>query len=163
MTIHIREAADGDNGALLSIILPIIRTGETYALDPAMSEEEALKYWRAPSKRTFVAMGDGHEVVGTYYLTPNQAGGGAHVCNGGFMVCDQASGNGVARAMCAHALETARVQGYLAMQFNFVVSTNSRAIALWERMGFDVVGRLPHAFRHPREGYIDALVMYQEL
>ena len=162
MTLLIREALESDGQAILEIILPVIREGETYALDRDMSAEAALEYWMAPTKTTFTAVDGGH-VLGTYYLTRNQGGGGAHVCNCGFMVAPEASGKGVARAMCEHALATARDQGYRAMQFNFVVSTNTRAIALWERMGFDVVGRLPRAFHHPNEGLVDALIMYQKL
>lgn len=162
MTLSIREALSGDSKAILGIILPIIRAGETYALPRDMDEKAALEYWTGPTKSTFVAF-EGGRMLGTYTLAPNQAGGGAHVCNCGFMVAPDASGRGVARAMCEHALEKARAQSYRAMQFNFVVSTNTRAVALWERMGFDVVGRLPGAFNHPHEGYVDALVMYQTL
>ena len=102
-------------------------------------------------------------MLGTYYLRANQAGGGGHVCNCGYMTDSAAAGRGVARAMCAHSLELAREQGFRAMQFNFVVSTNTRAVALWEGMGFAVVGRLPGAFRHPAQGYVDALVMHRSL
>lgn len=162
MSTVIRTAQASDADAILGIIMPTIRAGETYALDPQMSDEAALQYWMSPAKSTFVALEEA-TVLGTYYITPNQPGGGAHVANCGFMVGEEVSGKGVAKAMCEHALTTARKAGYRAMQFNFVVATNTRAIALWERMGFEVVGRLPGAFNHPREGYVDALVMYQRL
>jgi GNAT superfamily N-acetyltransferase len=74
-----------------------------------------------------------------------------------------AAGRGVARRMCAHSLEQARGQGYRAMQFNFVVSTNQPAVHLWQSMGFAIVGRLPGAFAHPQVGDVDAYVMYQKL
>lgn len=160
--MHIRKANAQDRDAILGIILPIIRDGSTYALAPDMSEEEALAYWMAPAKHTLVAVHEG-QVVGTYYLTANQAGGGAHVCNCGFMVSPDAAGQGVARAMCKHALSFAKEAGFLAMQFNFVVSTNTRAVRLWENLGFDTVGRLPCAFHHPSEGFVDALVMHRVL
>ena len=158
----IRPATADDAEAIRAIICPVIRAEETYALDPAISEDEALAYWLAPDKQTFVAEAGGH-VLGTYYLRANQAGGGSHVCNCGYMTGAAAAGRGVASAMCAHSLDLARSQGFRAMQFNFVVSTNTRAVALWERMGFAVVGRLPGAFRHPSLGYVDALVMYRSL
>ncbi|MEP0391063.1 MAG: N-acetyltransferase [Erythrobacter sp.] len=162
MSLNIRAAHERDAEAILGIMLPIIRAGETYALPLDMSEQAALAYWMDPSKHTFVAV-EGELVLGTYYLTTNQQGGGAHVCNCGFMVSKTASGRGVARAMCEHALKAARSHGYLAMQFNFVLSTNTRAIRLWESMGFGIVGRLPDAFEHPQEGFVDALVMHQTL
>jgi ribosomal protein S18 acetylase RimI-like enzyme len=113
-------------------------------------------------KDTFVAEEDG-AILGTYYMRANQAGGGRHVCNCGYVTEARATGRGIARAMCMHSLAHARSRGYGAMQFNFVVSTNERAVRLWESLGFEIVGRLPGAFRHPTQGFVDALVMYQTL
>lgn len=158
----IRKALPGDAAAIAAIILPVIREGTTYALDPAMGEAEALGYWMDPAKETFVAEEDG-AVLGTYYMRANQAGGGDHVCNCGYMTAGTATGRGIARSMCAHSLGHARSRGYRAMQFNFVVSTNARAVRLWQSLGFDIAGQLPGAFRHPEHGYVDALIMYQTL
>jgi len=127
-----------------------------------MSEADALAYWLAADKDTFVAEEDG-SIVGTYFIRQNQAGGGAHVCNCGYMTSNAATGRGIARLMCQHSLDYARARGYRAMQFNFVVSTNERAVRLWESLGFKTVGRLPLAFKHPIRGYVDALVMFQAL
>lgn len=158
----IRPAAAPDRPAIAGIIMPVIRAGTTYAIDRAISEEAALDYWLAPDRQTFVVE-TRQGIVGTYYLRANQSGGGAHVANCGFMTHPAQSGRGVARQMCEHALDAARSAGFRAMQFNFVVSTNLRAIRLWEGMGFAVVGRLPGAFRHPELGYVDALVMFRDL
>ncbi|HVI34348.1 GNAT family N-acetyltransferase [Phenylobacterium sp.] len=159
----IRPARAEDAAAIWSIIGPTIRAGETYALDPDMSEGEALAYWLAPEKETFVAEDDEGRIVGTYFMRPNHAGGGAHVCNCGYMTGAAATGRGVARTMCEHSLRHGRARGYRAMQFNFVVSTNTRAVRLWQSLGFDIAGRLPLAFRHPTQGYVDVLVMFQPL
>jgi ribosomal protein S18 acetylase RimI-like enzyme len=160
--LTIRKADRGDADGIASIIVPVIRDGATYTLDSDMSEGDALAYWMAPDKETFVAEENGI-VVGTYYMRPNQAGGGRHVCNCGYMTSANATGRGVARRMCEHSLEHARARGYRAMQFNFVVCTNERAVRLWQSLGFDIVGRLPGAFEHPQAGYVDALVMYRQL
>ena len=162
MAVTIRQAEPGDAKAIAAIILPTIREGATYALDPDTSEADALAYWMGPDRETFVAEEDG-VILGTYYMRPNQAGGGRHVCNCGYMMGAAATGRGIARRMRAHSLEHARSAGYRAMQFNFVVSTNERAVRLWLSLGFAIVGRLPAAFRHPAAGYVDALVMYQRL
>jgi len=156
----IREAALEDAAAIWAILEPVIRAGETFALDRDMSSETALEFWLA--NEAFVAEEDG-AVVGTYYMRRNQAGGGGHVCNCGYMVQSAASGRGLARAMCAHSLEQARARGYRGMQFNFVVSTNERAVRLWQAMGFEVIGRVPGGFAHPRLGCVDSLVMYRAL
>lgn len=158
----IRPAEPRDAAAIAAIIVPTIREGTTYALDPAMSEADALAYWTAPDKATFVAEEDG-ALLGTYYLRVNQAGGGSHVANCGYMTAASATGRGVARRMCEHSLDQARARGFRAMQFNFVVSTNLRAVHLWQSLGFAVVGTLPGAFAHPALGEVDALVLYRRL
>jgi ribosomal protein S18 acetylase RimI-like enzyme len=141
---------------------PVFRAGDTYAIDPDISRGDALAYWFGPERRVFVATRDG-SVLGTYYIVRNQRGGGSHVCNCGYVTAAAARGQGVARAMLDHSLQAARGLGFRAMQFNFVVSTNTRAIETWQRAGFDIVGRLPGAFRHPQQGDVDALVMYRML
>jgi ribosomal protein S18 acetylase RimI-like enzyme len=158
----IRPACPDDRAAIWAILEPIVRAGETFALDRAMREEDALAYWLAPDKDVFVAE-EGGAILGSYYVRPNQSGGGGHVCNAGYMTAAQASGRGVARAMGLHSLDHARSRGYRAMQFNFVVSTNERAVRLWASLGFDIVGRLPAAFHHPARGDVDALVMFKAL
>jgi len=103
------------------------------------------------------------KIVGTYYMRANQPGGGGHICNCGYVTGAEAMGRGIAQAMCLHSLDHARERGYKGMQFNFVISTNARAVKLWESFGFETVGRLPDAFHHPEEGYVDALVMFRAL
>lgn len=159
---EIRQALASDDASIWSIIGPVIRAGETYTLPRDMKESEAVRYWTASDRHTFVAAETGR-VVGTYYLRTNQLGGGSHVANCGYMTEAGARGKGVARAMCEHSLAEARKLGFLAMQFNFVVSTNERAVRLWLSMGFEVVGRLPLAFRQPTGDYVDALVMSRTL
>jgi L-amino acid N-acyltransferase YncA len=160
--MHIRPANMNDVPSIWRIIGPTIRDGETYALDPDMTEADALAYWLGHDRETFVAEENG-EIIGTYYIRTNQAGGGKHICNCGYMTAAAAIGRGVARALCQHSLDYARQRGYRGMQFNFVVSTNTRAVALWKSFGFEIVGRLPQAFDHPRLGYVDALVMFRFL
>jgi ribosomal protein S18 acetylase RimI-like enzyme len=127
-----------------------------------MTREQALTYWLSPGHEVFVAEENG-AVAGTYFLHANQKGGGAHVANCGYITSIHASGRGVARAMCGHSLDHAKTRGFRAMQFNFVVSTNQRAVRLWQSFGFEIVGRLPGAFLHASAGYVDAFVMYRDL
>ena len=160
--MHLRPAQARDDDAIWDIIGPTIRAGETYVLPRDMSRADALAYWRSAAHEVFVAEAQG-EVVGTYYLRANQPGGGAHVANCGYMTAPRATGRGLARLMCAHSLERARQRGFRAMQFNFVVASNERAVALWRSFGFEIVGRVPQAFAHPQLGLVDALVMYRLL
>lgn len=158
----IRDAGERDDEAIWRVMEPTIRAGETYMLPREMSEAEAIGYWRSPQHEVFVADEDG-EILGTYYMRANQRGGGAHVANCGYMTAPAASGRGVARAMCAHSLDHARARGFRAIQFNCVIGTNERAVRLWQSFQFEIVGRLPEAYLHPRLGFVDALVMYRML
>ena len=160
--ILIRTATAKDSDAIWEILEPVLRAGETYALPREMNREDALAYWFSPGHEVFVAEDEG-SIVGTYYLRANQRGGGGHVANCGYMTAQHATGRGVARAMCVHSLDVARQRGFRAMQFNFVVITNERALQLWTSLGFATVGRLPAAFLHSALGYVDALVMYRAL
>jgi ribosomal protein S18 acetylase RimI-like enzyme len=127
-----------------------------------LSETQALSYWLASGQETFVAADNG-VLIGTCSLRPNQHGGGRHGCNCGYVTRREAAGRGVARARCQHSLKHARSRGYRAMQFNFVISINERAIRLWQALGSVIVGRLPETFRHPEHGYVDARVRYRRL
>lgn len=179
---RIRRYREADWDQVWAILEPVFLSGETYAIPPEISEEQARAYWTSPEKHVFVAVDGEGSLLGTYYLKANQAGPGDHVANCGYIVGESARGRGVASALCEHSLAEARSRGFLAMQFNFVVATNEGAIRLWKRHGFEVVGTLPGAFRPPDRverqslrtsatpatrgrtpGRVDALVMFREL
>ncbi len=159
----IRWANRADFPALWAIMEPIVRAGETYAIDPAINADDMADYWLKAPEECWVWQADGGEILGTYYLKTNQPGPGAHVCNCGYMVSADARGQGIATSLCRHSMERARALGYEAMQYNFVASTNAGAVRLWQRLGFEIVGTLPGAFRHPTAGRVDAYVMYRQL
>jgi ribosomal protein S18 acetylase RimI-like enzyme len=158
----IRPASSEDDAALWAVLEPVIRAGETFALPRDMTRDAALAFWGAPGGDVFVTE-DAGAIVGSYFVRPNQRGGGAHVANAGYITAVDRTGRGIARAMCAHSIDHARARGFRAMQYNFVVSTNERAVRLWQAMGFAIVGRLPGAFAHPAHGDVDAFVMYRTL
>jgi ribosomal protein S18 acetylase RimI-like enzyme len=158
----IRPSETRDDDAIWHILEPTFRAGETYPLPRDIPRNDALAYWHSPGHSVFVAEDEG-TIVGSYYLRANNRGGGQHVANCGYIVAPGAFGRGVARAMCAHSLDQARAHGFTAMQFNFVIASNERAVRLWQDLGFAIVGRLPGAFRHPRLGFVEAYVMIRNL
>jgi len=160
--MQIRPGTNADHDAIWNIFHEIVVAGDTYAFDPNMSREEALAYWFRDDTHTYVAEKNGG-IVGTYILRPNQSGPGSHVANAAFMVASDAQSSGVGRRMAEHCLSEARRMGFRAMQFNFVVSTNTAAIHLWKQLGFKIVGALPGAFRHLEKGYVDVYVMFRSL
>lgn len=145
------------------MIEPVFRAGETYTYSPDITEDEARNAWIRVPSATFVVVSDRQEIMGTYYIKPNQPALGSHVCNCGYIVAEDARGKGVASMMCEHSQREALARGFRCMQYNCVVSSNEAAVHLWKKHGFDIVGTLPQAFRHARLGYVDALVMYKQL
>lgn len=160
--IEIRLAEDSDFDGIWEVFHEVVQAGDTYVYEPDTTREQAHAIWMSQELSTYVAVLDG-QIVGTYILKPNQVGLGSHVANAGYMVKRNTSGRGIGAALCEHSMGEARRQGFLAMQFNMVVSTNERAVALWQRMGFAIVGTLPEAFRHSRLGLVDAYVMHRTL
>lgn len=145
------------------IIEPVFQSGETYAYSPTISEQEAYNVWIESPQATYVTKNEDGIIVGTYYIKPNQPGLGAHVCNCGYIVEENHRCKGVASFMCKHSQEEAKKLGFLAMQFNLIVSTNELAVKLWHKLGFETVGTLTNAFNHLKYGFVDAFVMYKQL
>lgn len=158
----IRPATPADANDIWRIFQAVVAPGDTYAFAADTTAHDALAYFLAPAITCFVAE-DGGGVVGMYKLIPNRVGRGSHVANASFMVDPSAQGRGAGKAMGEHRLDEARRQGYEAMQFNFVVSTNTAGVTLWKKLGFAIVGTLPRAFRHATLGNVDAYVMHRFL
>ncbi|MEJ6401479.1 GNAT family N-acetyltransferase [Yoonia sp. 2307UL14-13] len=157
----IRRAEVADFDALWPILRDVFRAGDTYAVDPQISKHACFDYWMTQPTATYVVETD--EILGTYYIRTNQPGGGAHICNCGYIVAPNARGHGLAGQMCEHSQDEARKLGYQAMQFNFVLASNEGAVRLWRRLGFETVGTIPNAFDHPNRGMVDAFLMYKRL
>ena len=162
MTLQIREISADEFGLLWPIFRDVVAAGDSYSYPPDIGFEAARTLWTGGDARCFIAELDG-ACVGGYLLHANQPGLGNHVANAGYMVAPALRGRGIAGALCEHSLQQARAAGFLAMQFNFVVSTNAAAVHLWRKHGFAVIGRVPQAFRHAREGLVDVLVMHRVL
>lgn len=161
--LTIRPVSQRDWNAIWSIIAPVFRAGETYPFSPDITESDAHGIWMEIPVATYVAVDDDDTILGTYYMKPNQPALGSHVCNCGYIVAKTARGQGIASRMCQHSQKEAVSKGFRAMQYNLVVSTNERAVRLWKKHGFTIVGILPAAFRHQKLGFVDALLMYKQL
>ena len=160
--LTVRKATSLDRQGLWELIEPILRKGGTYVFSPEKTQSEMMDYWLNSDKQTYVLVEEGR-IMATFYLKPNQPDLGNHICNAGFMVSTAIWGKGIGRKLGIYALEEARRQGFRAMQFNFVIKTNERAIKLWESLGFQVIGEVPSAYRHPQLGDVPALIMYIQL
>ena len=161
--INILRFQEQDWAETWKIIAPVFRAGETYAFSPDITAEEAHQVWIAAPEATFVAVDSSNTILGTYYIKKNQPALGAHVCNCGYIVADNARNKGLAALMCDHSQTKAISMGFLAMQYNLVVATNESAVHLWKKKGFIIIGTLPKSFRHSRFGLVDAHVMYKLL
>lgn len=157
-----REMSQSDFEFFWPTFLRVIQAQETYAFDPDMTLEQAYHLWCEAPLKTYVFVED-DVVLGSYYIKPNAMGPGKHVCNCGYMVADEARGKGIARQMCEHSQQQALSLGFAAMQFNSVVSTNEVAVKLWQKLGFNIIGTIPKAYKHGKLGYVDSYVMHKQL
>lgn len=161
--IYISKTKESDWQSIWKIIEPVFRAGETYAFSPDISAAEGHRIWMKIPTVTYIAKDKNNNILGTYFIKPNQPALGSHVCNCGYIVSEKARGKGVASLMCQHSQHEAKRLGFWAMQFNLVVSTNKVAVNLWQKLGFEIVGRLTGAFKHSKYGFVDAFVMYKKL
>lgn len=159
---EIRKASKKDAEEIWKIIEAVISGGDTYIFYPGTPKEKMLDYWFAEDKRTYVALSE-NKIVGTFFIKANQPDLGSHVANAGYMVAPEAKGKRVGRAMAEFSLEEAKRLGFRAMQFNFVVKSNEVAVRLWQKLGFEIIGEIPEAFRHKENGLTNALIMYRKL
>lgn len=160
--MQIRPATKSDVDQLWEIFREVISAGDTYAYDGSTTKDDFEKLWFGKNSQSYVAETD-NQILGTYFIKPNQPGRGSHIANGGYMVRASAQGQGIGKKLGIHSIEEAKKVGYTAMQFNFVVSTNLSAVRLWKEIGFEIIGTIPEAFNHDQKGLVDALVMYRTL
>ncbi|MDF2156348.1 GNAT family N-acetyltransferase [Algoriphagus sp. CAU 1675] len=160
--MNIRKASPSDYDSIWEIFSEVIQKGDTYVFDPNTPKSELQKHWFADYMDTFVAEENG-QILGTYILKPNQLGLGNHIANCSYMVRSKAQGKGIGTALCEHSIQFAKESGYFGIQFNIVVSTNTRAVDLWTKFGFQIIGTTPKGFRHSKFGLVDTYIMFKEL
>tara|TARA_Y100001972_G_scaffold128973_1_gene193115 strand:+ start:3380 stop:3862 length:483 start_codon:yes stop_codon:yes gene_type:complete len=160
--MKIRRATSVDYDQVWDIFSAVIKTGDTYVFHPRTPRKDLEKHWFADYMTTFVAEEEG-QILGTYIIKPNQIDLGSHIANCSYMVSPKAQGNGIGRTLCEHSIHYARVNGYVGIQFNIVVSTNERAVELWKKFGFRIIGTTPKGFRHSELGLVDTYIMYLAL
>ncbi len=160
--ITIRKAHSGDENQIWKIASQVIKNGDTYVFNPSSSQEVIIDYWLSESHHTYVAILE-NQVCGTYLLKDNQPDLGSHIANGSYMVHPDFRGKGIGELLGTHSINEARGLGYSAIQFNIVVKTNESAVRLWKKLGFEVIGEIPEAFQHQKQGLTNAYIMYRKL
>lgn len=160
--LSVRSYHSSDEEAVWGIIHHVLAGGETYVFYPGSPREKMLNYWLAAEKKVYVVLLDG-QVVGTFTIKPNMPDRASHIANASYMVHPAYEGKGIGLFMANCSLEEARRFGYMAMQFNIVIKSNERAVRLWSKVGFEIIGEIPDAFNHPRLGMTNAYVMYRKL
>jgi GNAT superfamily N-acetyltransferase len=159
---RIREFVEADWAQVWPIVREVVQAQETFAYDPAMTEAQAHDLWVEALPGLTVVAVEGDCILGTAKMGPNRPGPGSHIATASFMVAADARGRGVATALCRFALDWARERSFAGMQFNAVAETN-RAVELYKRLGFHIVGTVPGAFAHPTHGRVGLHIMYREL
>ena len=159
---EVRKAIPADHDPIWVILQEIIQQGDVFAWPQNTSKEAMLAYWCHHDKHTYVALEQG-EIAGTFFIQNNQPGLGSHVANAGYAVATKMAGRGIGKFMGEYSLTEAKKLGYTAMQFNLVVKSNEKAVALWKKIGFEIIGEIPDAFKHAKNGLTNAYIMYRNL
>lgn len=152
-----------DYDQVWDIFFQVIKTGDTYVFDPHTPKEALNKHWFADYMNTFVAVDNHDSILGTYIIKPNQIDLGDHIANCSYMVSPKHHGKGTGKLLCEHSIEFAKQQGYFGIQFNIIVSTNTVAVNLWKKYGFEIIGTTPQGFRHKTLGLVDTYIMFKQL
>lgn len=160
--IKIRPAEEKDFAEINHIFKNVIAKGDTYVNRAETTANESYAKWMDKKSKTFVAENE-RKIVGAYLLRPNQIDRGSHIANASYIVDENTRGIGVGKALGLHSIEKAKELNYKAIQFNFVVSTNTVAVKLWQSIGFEIIATIPQAFNHEALGYVDAFVMFKKL
>lgn len=160
--LNVRLFEESDRDLVWEIISAVIKGGETYVFDPKSPKEKMMNYWLAPEKKVYVVLRN-KDIVATFTIKANMPDRASHVANASYMVDPKHAGKGIGEFIGKYSLEEAKRLGYLAMQFNMVIKSNARAVNLWKKIGFEIIGEVPNAFRHPSQGMTNAYVMYKEL
>ncbi len=160
--MQISEITRSDFEAFWPVFKEVVLAQETYAFDPCIDFETAYNLWCLSPKKAYVIKENGL-ILGSYYIKKNSSGPSSHISNCGFMVSPESRGKGVARKLCLHSQQVAIELGFTAMQFNSVVSTNDVAIKLWEKLGYKIIGTIPNAYKHKKQGFVDSFIMHKQL
>ena len=163
MSLGITKATEPEFPLIWPIFQSIVKGGDTYVYSPDITEEDAKKVWFAPNFYTYIARVDG-KVVGAYVIRPNHRDLGSHIANAAYFIAPEHRGKGYARKLAEHSFVEAAKQGYKAMQFNYVISTNEVAVNLWQSLGFRIIGTVPEAHAHQKLGkLVDIHIMHRKL
>jgi L-amino acid N-acyltransferase YncA len=156
-------ATDADFDAVKEIFLHVVDEGETYSYErETLTDQWIRDYWMKHVVTTLVARVDG-KVAGVCAIRVNRTGRGNHIANASYVVHHDFRGIGIGHALGRESLRVSRQHGYKAMQFNYVVSTNAKAVALWQSLGFKIIGTMPQGYRHSRHGLVDVYMMHRFL
>lgn len=158
----IRKATIKDINHVWEIFHEVIQTEDTHVFYANTPKDDLKKHWFATYMHTYVYE-ENNQILGSYYVKPNQIDLGSHIANAGYIVSPKAQGKDIGKKLCEHSLQLAKKLGFIGMQFNIVVSTNKPAVGLWQKFGFKIIGTTPKAFNHRTFGLVDAYIMYREL
>jgi GNAT superfamily N-acetyltransferase len=139
----LRALEPADHGALFAEFSRIVAAGEGWPESGSYTREEFRRTWLEIPTEVTVAIVDGR-LAGAYLVKPNFVGRGSHIANCGYFVAREWRGIGLGRRLVEHSIERARALGFDAIMFNLVFESNP-ARALYERLGWREIGRIPAA------------------
>lgn len=151
-----------DEDELFAIFKEVVDTGCQFPYESSSKDEFHAQFF-APTSQVYVCRSSQGHVIGGFYLRPNYSGRSGHIANAAYMIKSTHRGLGIGTLLIKASLQIAKSLGFLAMQFNMVLSQNTNAIKLYEKLGFEIIGTIPNAIRNSDKSFQDGHTMYRRV
>ncbi len=163
MGIAVREFTKEDIPAMLGIWNEVVEEGVAFPQMEFLDERTGMEFFEAQSFTGIAVEEETDSVVGLYILHPNNIGRCGHISNASYAVKGGQRGKKIGEILVSHCIGKAREIGFRILQFNAVVITNTRALHLYERLGFVKLGVIPEGFLMKDGSYQDIVPHYYKL
>ncbi len=151
-----------DEEALFAIFKEVVDAGCQFPYESSSMQEFRTQFF-GPTSQVYVCRSAEGQIIGGFYLKSNYSGRSEHIANAAYMIKSTHRGLGIGTLLVKSSLRIASALGFLAMQFNMVLSQNAGAIKLYERLGFEIVGTIPNAIRNADGSFQDGYTMYRRI
>ncbi len=163
MSIEMRPLDDESLAAAVAIWDEVVEEGVAFPQMDILDTDSGREFFLSQTYTGIAVDTDTDEPVGLYILHPNNVGRCAHICNTSYAVRRDRRGMGIGGILVKDSLSKAKDLGFRILQFNAVVATNTRALKLYEKLGFKQLGVIPGGFLMKDGHYEDIIPHYRLL
>ena len=162
MNTVIDQYNENDVPEMCRIWNDVVKDGIAFPQEETLTDDEG-KVFFASQSYCAVAKDQNGRVFGLYILHPNNLGRCGHICNASYAVDKSARGLHIGEQLVEDCLTQGKKHGFMVLQFNAVVASNTHARHLYERLGFQPLGVIPGGFRMKDGSYEDICPSYHVL